>query len=65
MTFSLGDDGTMDTVVFCDVCGQEERYSFDGCKACDDGHDGAECYNKFIRWAQADANELHECEASA
>lgn len=27
MTFTLLDDGTLDTVVRCDRCGREERYS--------------------------------------
>lgn len=27
-TFLLGDDGTLDTVVYCSECGQERRYSY-------------------------------------
>ena len=29
MSINLGDDGTMDTVVFCSECGQEYRFNFD------------------------------------
>ena len=52
-TFSLGDDGTLDTVIVCDDCGQEMRYNFDG------GHDDCtpiangdcDCYGQFVDWA--------------
>ena len=27
----LGDDGTLDTVVVCTVCGEEARYNYDPC----------------------------------
>lgn len=29
MAGKLGDDGTMDTVIYCDECGQEQRYNYD------------------------------------
>ncbi len=29
MAALLGDDGTLDTVIYCNECGQEQRYNYD------------------------------------
>ena len=60
----LGDDGTMDTVVECEACGQESRYNFE---AADDsevnGEEGhEEAYGAFIKESCEDADEQHNCE---
>ena len=54
----LGDDGTMDTVLVCDGCGEEMRYNFNHEDDCDE----AGCYDQFVDWALEDAQENHECE---
>lgn len=54
MTFSLTDDGTLDTVLRCADCGQELRYNFDG--------ESGQTYDDFVEWALTDADEDHECE---
>ena len=60
------DDGTLDTVLACDTCGQEERYTWDGdhgqygCK--EDAYPGhCDCYECFVASAIEDRNDLHEC----
>jgi hypothetical protein len=57
MAFYLADDGTLDTVVTCDTCGAEERYTFDGWTDAP----GQEAYDAFVAWALEDAAELHDC----
>ena len=52
--FTLLDDGTMDTVIQCDECGVELRYTYSG--------DGLETYDAFIEWCFEDAASEHECE---
>ncbi len=64
MTFTLGDDGTMDTVLFCNDCGREERYNFDSthnddCNPIANGD--CDCYGRFVDWATQDAADTHEC----
>jgi len=53
--FTLSDDGTMDTVVTCSECGQDERYTFQG--------DGDETYDEYVTYALEDAAIDHECKA--
>lgn len=57
MSFRLGDDGTLDTIVVCEDCGTELRYSYALSEQCDDN----ESYDDFIKWAIADAEEEHSC----
>jgi len=57
----LGDDGTMDTVLVCDECGQEIRYNFDP-SGPDTIDDIQQDYDAFVDWAIEDATESHECE---
>lgn len=49
--FSLGDDGTLDTVIVCNRCGQELRFNFDG--------DGG--YDAFVAWCFETAADEHDC----
>lgn len=62
--FYLSDDGTMDTVVTCEDCGQDARYNWGG----ECGHENGEhpnegdCYDAFVEWALEDAETEHECE---
>lgn len=54
----LTDDGTMDTVLRCDRCGEEMRYNYDGSSE----GDGEQTYDEFVDWAISDAEKLHDCE---
>lgn len=60
MAFKLSDDGTLDTVVVCEECGEEVRFNY-----ADSGFDaqGAMIYTlmDFIKWCLKDAEEDHEC----
>jgi hypothetical protein len=60
MAFYLTDDGTMDTVVKCENCGQELRYNYDG----ETGDSEIEAnYDVFVSWALDDADFEHgDCE---
>lgn len=50
----LTDDGTLDTVLRCSVCGEEMRYNYDGTSALS--------YDSFVDWAIEDAEVEHECQ---
>ena len=56
--FKLSDDGTLDTVVTCEDCGEEVRYNFS-----DDTRDSM-TYEEFVEWCLEDAAEDHECDRS-
>ena len=60
--FYLVDDGTLDTVVECEECAAQLRYSFESWDegALDD--DDADDYDAFIDWCLEDASNDHECE---
>lgn len=53
--FELTDDGTLDTVLLCNQCGEQLRYTFGGVD-----EDGP--YEAFVEWCKEDAEEVHECE---
>lgn len=56
-TFTLVDDGTLDTVLRCDKCGQEERFVLE------DGEDLPEIDDdERIAVALEWAKQYHECE---
>jgi hypothetical protein len=57
MAIQLGDDGTLDTVVFCTECGEEFRGTWD------DGDDSflAEFGLDRVEWLIADVTAEHEC----
>lgn len=62
-TFRLGDDGTMDTVVVCEECGEEMRYNYDPLpRESDDARTDEQAYDDFVEWALEDAESEHECE---
>lgn len=68
MGFSLGDDGTLDTVIVCDDCSQEFRYNaqsmpehYTSCKAGVNDDAPCTCYETFVAWAKEDASESHDC----
>ena len=50
----LVDDGTLDTVLECDVCSERMRYSFDP--------EWTE-YSIFVSWAIDNAQAEHNCTA--
>lgn len=52
-TFTLVDDGTMDTVIMCDDCRAAYRYNF--------AEEAEEDYQSFVEWAMNDMDEQHEC----
>lgn len=54
MAGHLTDDGTMDTVIKCDICGEETRYSYqiDG---------GDDTYDEWVRGCIADFDRDHMC----
>ena len=60
----LGDDGTMDTVVYCTKCGQEFRGNWDG-GGTDDGLPHRflddDSYDDYVDWLIADVTAEHEC----
>jgi len=64
---SLMDDGTLDTVLACDRCGQEFRYNYSA--YCDDGRESDTsdefAYDRFVDWAIADASDDHDCPTEA
>jgi hypothetical protein len=68
MAITLTDDGTLDTVVRCDDCGEEFRYNFDiedhaeDCTAkTDDSAPPCTCYDAFVEWCIIDAANAHDC----
>lgn len=62
--FSLVDDGTFDTVIRCNLCGEEQRYNYDpSAPGADESElSGEEAYQAFIDDCMADAEMDHECE---
>ncbi|KKL66027.1 hypothetical protein LCGC14_2149070 [marine sediment metagenome] len=64
MTFTLDDDGTLDTIVTCDECGAQHRYNPDPPLDDHDTNcgDSCECSDARIEWALQDAEETHECQ---
>lgn len=51
-SFSLVDDGTLDTVIMCDDCHAVYRYNF--------ADEAEEDYQSFVMWAMSNMDE-HEC----
>lgn len=54
MDFRLVDDGTLDTVLECEECGGQERFTFAA-------YDGPFDYDQFVEWARGEAEQYHEC----
>lgn len=67
MAFYLIDDGTLDTVVKCDGCGEEVRFNYDGMEPVVPGEDAYSDeeldahYDAFIKWAIESASQDHVC----
>ena len=59
MPILLGDDGTMDTVVFCSECGREYRGNWDPNP--DTAECGDETYDDFIDWFIGEIEVEHVC----
>ena len=57
----LSDDGTMDTVLVCDNCGEEFRYNFQNADI-DESDDPEADYDAFVEESIADASSEHDCE---
>ena len=62
MAILLGDDGTLDTVVYCDECGEEARYHCELGPGEDAPEDDEKAYAEFVNWAIEDFAAEHECE---
>ena len=60
MAHVLTDDGTLDTVVECDMCGEQSRYNFQNSEGFPEGEQG---YAEFVKHALIDADREHECPA--
>jgi hypothetical protein len=60
----LIDDGSLDTVLACQDCGEEARFNFGpGDHTCIDGSNECDCYADFLDWCWEDFHGEHECEA--
>lgn len=55
----LGDDGTLDTVLYCADCGAEFRFNFEPGP---DEADGAAAYDAFVESAIEEIQDEHICE---
>lgn len=60
-TFTLSDDGTMDTVVECSECGAEVRFTF--ASGPDELGEGPEAYDAFVADCIENAASDHVCES--
>jgi hypothetical protein len=70
MSIELTDDGTMDTVLRCDECGEEFRFNYDATGGTEDEYDltneemeakDEEEYNAFVDDCIAEIEQEHEC----
>lgn len=66
MAFSLIDDGTLDTVVKCDGCGEEVRFTYaNGPEEvdldADEGQTDQEKYDAYVIGCLEDAEQDHVC----
>lgn len=52
--FSLHDDGTMDTLLVCDECGQTYRFTYPG---------GSYPYDVYVQDTIEELEEEHECKS--
>jgi hypothetical protein len=59
MAARLGDDGTLDTVIYCSECGQEQRYNYSA--EDEDINHGIASYDSFVDWCIEDFESEHEC----
>lgn len=63
MAIKLTDDGTLDTVLRCDECGEEFRYNYDPASDGYPAEDAAkDAYDDFIDGCIEDATAEHVCD---
>ena len=65
MTMRLGDDGTLDTVIYCDNCNQEFRFNysaFDYDATLDNDLTDEAAYMAFVEWCKDEAAQDHNCD---
>ena len=53
MAILLGDDGTLDTMVYCSECGKEYRGTYQP--------DSADSYTEFVEWLTDEFASEHIC----
>lgn len=64
MAIVLTDDGTLDTVLRCEECGEEFRYNYSAIEHDpDDTRSDEEAYDDFVKDCIEDAEAEHECGA--
>ncbi len=63
MTYSLGDNGSLDTVVVCNTCGEEKHFNYDGTTEAT-AEEIEACYQAWADGLCEGANATHECPAS-
>ena len=56
MPILLGNDGSMDTVVFCSECGREYRGTW-----MPDSDDTDDTYDAYVEWFMDDVGTSHIC----
>ena len=61
MAITVDDDGTMDTVLVCDKCGQEYRFTYEPGP---DNPGGSEDYKAFVNASIEEVEAEHECAPS-
>lgn len=59
-SFSLVDDGTLDTVIKC-TCGAEYRFNYEPCLDNIQETSAEADYQSFIDWVMTGMDEEHEC----
>lgn len=59
-SFSLIDDGTMDTVIRCDKCGEEIRFTAAECNS--DSEEDGDTYDNFVQWCIEECEDDHVCD---
>jgi transcription elongation factor Elf1 len=60
-TFTLVDDGSLDTVLVCDECGAALRFTYAAWDDDDAALDDDAAYESFVDWCFEEAVNEHEC----
>ena len=61
-TFTLGDDGTLDTVIVCDQCGEKFRFNYSNDDPDNIDMTDEESYDAFVEQCLEDAADVHNCD---
>ena len=56
----LGDDGTLDTVIYCAECGAETRFNYDPAISAEDANDVGD-YDAFVGECLEEFESEHDC----